>query len=90
MKLTLEKLWNEYFAEECAAMDTEEQRALARQVTELHKEASALLTEEQIAVTEKHTALLCELQETFVKSAFFKGCRFACAFLLALESTKEL
>ncbi len=30
MGKTLERLWNEYLADECAVMDTEEERTLAK------------------------------------------------------------
>ena len=82
MKLTLEKLWNEYFAEECAAMNSEEERALSKRAIELHKGVIELLTKEQNDAIEGYIDALFEIQESFVKKAFFKGCEFATAFLL--------
>lgn len=81
MKETLEKLWKEYFAEECAATDTEEERALAKKALEMHKTVNELLTKEQIVATEKYIDALFEMQDSFVKKAFFKGCEFAISFL---------
>ena len=83
MKNTLETLWYEYFAEECAAIDTEEERALAKKAIDWSREANESLTKEQLEVVEKHVEALCELQEAFVKKAFYKGCRFASSFFLA-------
>ena len=82
MKETLEKLWNEYFAEECAIIDTAKERALAKKAVEIHKTANELLTEEQRVVVEKHIETLCEIQEAFVKKAFFKGGEFVASFFL--------
>ncbi len=82
MRETLEKLWNEYFAEECAALDTEEERALVRRAAEAHKTANELLTKEQGAVMEQYVETVYEIQNCFGKKAFVKGCEFAVAFLL--------
>lgn len=81
MKETLEKLWKEYFAEECATTDTEEERTLAKKALEMHKTVNELLTKEQIVATEKYIDALFEMQDSFVKKAFFKGCEFAISFL---------
>ena len=54
MKHTLEKLWDEYFAEECAVIDTEEERMFLRKAAEVHKKASELLTKEQNNAIEKY------------------------------------
>lgn len=81
MRATLEKLWSEYFAEECAAIDTEEERALAKKAIDLGRAVNESLTKEQLDAVEKHIEALCELQEVFVRKAFYKGCRFASSFL---------
>ena len=81
MKKTLEKLWKEYFAEECAAIDTEEERTLAKKALDMHKMVNELLTKEQIVATEKYIDALFEMQNSFAKKAFFKGCEFATSFL---------
>ena len=82
MKNTLEKLWNEYFAEECAAMDTAEEKALIKKAGELHKIANESLSREQKDATENYIEALYEMQDCFGKKAFFKGCEFATSFLL--------
>ena len=47
MKETLEKLWNEYLLDECAGIDTNEERELTKNTAELHEKANALLNKEQ-------------------------------------------
>ena len=54
MKETLKKLWNEYFIDECAAIDNEEERVLIRRAGELHDGVNELLTEEQVEIFEKY------------------------------------
>ena len=44
MKETLERLWNEYLLDECAAIDTDEERNLTKEAVELHEKANILLT----------------------------------------------
>jgi len=89
MKQPLEKLWNEYFADECSVIDTEEERALGKKAVEMHEAAGESLTAEQIAVIEKYVDVLCELQNSFVKKAFFKGCEFCASFLLKIGLKDE-
>lgn len=81
MKQILEKIWDEYFAEECALIDTMEERVLVKRTGEMHKAANELLTEEQRKVVEKYIEALYEIQSCFVKKAFFKGCEFTTSFL---------
>ena len=80
MTETLEKLWNEYFAEECALINTAEERVLVKKAVELRKTANELLTKEQSEAMEKHMEVLYEIQDFSVKKAFFKGCEFAISF----------
>lgn len=82
MKAPLERLWNEHFAEECAAIDTEEERALMKKVAAMYEAINGLLTAEESNALERYTEALCELQSSFLKKAFFKGCEFSAAFLL--------
>ena len=82
MKDLLEELWSEHFAEECAAIHTEEERALIKRAAEMHKTANELLTKEQCEAVEEYIEALYEIQGFFVKRAFFKGCEFTTAFLL--------
>ena len=81
MKETLEKLWNEYFAEKCSAIDTEEERELIKKSAEMHKTLDELLTKEQSDAIEKYVEILYEIQGFFIKKAFFKGCEFATSFI---------
>ncbi len=89
MKETLEKLWNEYFAEECAAIHTQEERVLAKKAIEIHKSVNELLTKEQNAAVEKYIETLLEMQDAFIKKAFFKGCEFTISFLLGVGDSKK-
>ena len=84
MKEALESLWNEYLAETCAVMDTDEERTLTKEVLEKHKIAIDLLTKEQHTAVENYVDALCEIQAIFVKKAFFKGCYFSASFLIEL------
>ena len=89
MKKTLEKLWNEYLLDECAKIDTDEERNLTRKTAELHEKANALLNKEQKDAVEKYVDALCDIESLFVKKAFFKGCEFAVSFLLETRSFEE-
>ena len=89
MKATLEKLWNEYLSDECAAMDTEEERELTKKAVELHEKANVLLNKEQQDAVEKYVDALCEVEALFVKKAFFKGCEFAVSFLSEVGNLGE-
>ena len=80
MREILEKLWNEYFAEECAVIDTEEEGTLIRKAAEMHQKANELLTKEQSDALEKCIEALYEAQSFCVKKAFFKGVKLAIAF----------
>ena len=82
MKETLEKLWNEYLFDECAAIDTDEERELTKKAVELQEKANALLNKEQKEAVEKYVDILCDVDALFVKKAFFRGCEFAVSFLL--------
>lgn len=82
MKETLEKLWNECFLDECAAIDTDEERKLTKNTAELHEKANALLNKEQEEAVEKYVDALRNIEDLFAKKAFFKGCEFAASFFL--------
>ena len=82
MKETLEKLWNEYFADECAVMNTEQERSLIKKAVQAQKTAYELLTKEQSEATQKYIEILYEMQGFFGKKAFFLGCEFATSFFL--------
>ena len=89
MKETLEKLWNEYLANECSAISTDEERNLTRKTVELHKKANTLLNNNQISAVEKYVDALCDIEALFVKKAFFKGCEFSISFLLEALNFKN-
>ena len=89
MKETLERLWNEYLLDECAAINTDEERKLTRRTLELHEKANALLNKEQEAAVEKYVDALCDIEVLFAKKAFFKGCEFAVSFLLESGNFEE-
>ncbi len=80
MHKAFEKLWNEYFAEKCAAIHTNEERTLIKKAAEMQKAANKLLTKEQSEVAQKYIEALHELHGLFVKKAFFEGCEFAMSF----------
>ena len=82
MKETLEKLWNEYLLDECAKIDTVEERNLTKKTVKLHEKVNALLNDEQEEAVEKYADALCDLEALFVKKAFLKGCEFTASFLL--------
>ena len=82
MKDTLEKLWNEYLLEECAKIDTIEERRLTKKAIELHEKVDSLLDNTQKDAVEKYIDALSDLESLFVKKAFFKGCEFSLSFLL--------
>ena len=92
MKETLELLWKEYFAEKCATIETDEERALIKKAVERHKEVSEMLSKEENDAVEKYVEVLYEAQASFNKKAFFKGCKFAASFILEmgiLEKNKD-
>ena len=81
MKKELEKLWNEYFSDECSNVDSDEERKLIKYAVELHEKVFAILNEEQQNAVEKYVDALYDMEDIFVKKAFFKGCEFAVSFL---------
>ena len=88
MKKTIEKLWDEYLMDECAAIEDNEERELTKKVAELHKAANALLDVKQQMAVEEYVETLSDLEALFVKKAFFKGCEFAVSFLLEARDPK--
>ena len=89
MKETLEKLWNEYLMDECAAIDTDEERLLTKKTVDLHEKANTLLNKEQADAVEQYVDALCDIEALFVKKAFCKGCEFAVSFLLDAQNPKK-
>lgn len=86
MNSTLEILWNEYFAEKCAELDTNEERVLIKEATETHEAINDLLTNEQSVILEKYVETLHQLHACECKKAFFKGCRISAGFLMDVIS----
>ena len=82
MKETLEKLWDEYLSDECATIETEEEKILTKKAVELHEIANNLLNDVQQNAVEKYIDALCDIEALFVKKAFLKGCEFSVSFLL--------
>lgn len=89
MKETLEKLWNEYLLDECAVIDTDEERNLTKKAAELHEKANALLNKEQQEAIEKYVDALFDIEALFAKNAFCKGCEFAVSFLLEARNLEK-
>ena len=85
MKKTIEKLWDEYFSDECARIETDEERKFTKNSIALHEKANALLSKEQEDAVDKYIDSLCSINSLFVKKAFFKGCKFALSFLFETE-----
>ena len=89
MNMTMETLWNEFLAGECAAARTDEERTLMRRVAEAHAELKARLTPEQSAADEAYTEAVYELQSCLMKKAFFCGCELASSFILTVSAAKK-
>ncbi len=89
MKETLEKLWSNYLLDECATMDSDEERALTKKMGELHEQANALLNQSQQEAIDQFVEALYDLEALFVKKAFFKGCEFAVAFLWESRNSEK-
>lgn len=82
MEETLEKLWNEYLSEKCAAIETEEERVLVRNAAEMHKRVNELITGEQKVAMEAFVEASYRNQFFYAKKAFMIGCKFAASFFL--------
>lgn len=85
MKETLEKLWQEYLFDDCALVNSLEERELTKKAGELREKLNELLSEEQRLVTEKYIDTLCDIDFIFAKKAFLKGCEFTVSFLLEAQ-----
>ena len=89
MKNVIEKLWDEYFSEECAVLNTEEEKELIERVVKAQKEANELLNREQREKVEKFVETLHEMHGISLKKAFCSGCEFATSFLLETSGLKR-
>ena len=90
MKEKLEKLWNEYFFEECSVIETEEERSLLKNLSTMREAACRSLTKEQNEAVEKSIEALYKMQGAFIKKAFFKGCEFAVSIIIESGSYGKL
>ena len=81
MKKATEHLWWEYMAEECARIETEEEKKAMKELTRVGEELRKPLTEEQNTLLDKFAESLGSLQSCFMEKAFVKGIRFATSFL---------
>ena len=82
MKLTLEKLWNEYFSDACSLIHTTEERELMKNTVRMHEKLNLLINKEQQDAVEKYVDALQDVESLFIKKAFLKGCEFATSFLI--------
>ena len=85
MKKITESLWNDYLADECAMLDTEEEKDLSKRISETHEELAKTFTKEQNKAIDALIDLLCELDGILAKKAFTKGCELTANFLLELK-----
>ena len=81
MQQTLDKLWNEYLSEECAKIETDEERALNTKAAEMHEKLNSLLDEEESEALQSYIDAVYEGEEAFIKKAFFKGVELALALV---------
>ena len=70
MKQTLEKLWNDYLADECAAVSSDEERKLAKITVELHEKVNSTLNEAQKNEVEEYVDALFDVEAIFLKKHF--------------------
>ena len=85
----IEKLWDEYFSEECAVLDTVEEKELIDRVVKAQTLTNELLNKEQRESVENFVGTLHEMHGISLKKAFCKGCEFATSFLLELQGYKK-
>ena len=65
MSILSEQLWNEYFAEKSATIETEEEKALLKRTIEKHNDVNAILTEAQKKSVEQYVETVYEMQGAF-------------------------
>ena len=81
MTKNIEKLWLEFFSDECAKIETEEERALVKKSAQMHEKLESVLNENQSAALEKYVDSIYESEAAFIKKAFFKGAEFTLSFI---------
>ena len=67
MDLLTEKLWNEYFAEECSRLDTNEERELIKKAGKLHELMNETLSIEHRETMEEYIETSYAIQRLFTK-----------------------
>ena len=88
MEEILEKLWNDYLSDECAAINTEKERKLTESTALLCDNLQVLLNSDQKEALEKYIDSLSDINCIFAKKAFITGCKFTANFLLGVIITK--
>ena len=89
MRKMLDELWNNYFAEECAVITTDEERALLKRTGTLREALNKLITTEQRELLDRYVEALYEIEGIFNKKIFFSGCKFAATFFFELDFYKN-
>ena len=87
MKESLEKLWNEYFSDECAIISSEVERNFMKTAADLREKAVDLLNEQQCEAMDKYIEALYDSEALLLKKAFFKGCDFGASFILEISKS---
>ena len=85
MKEILNKLWDEYYSEECATLTTRDEREHARRIAEERLLLDGLLDTEQRNALDRYQAELYSAHERLLKKAFFKGCRLSLSLICASD-----
>ena len=81
MKSDVEGLWSDYLSDECARIDTDEERRLVKGIVTLHDAVNGVLDDRQRDLVDRYVDELLSVQAAFAKKAFFKGCEFATSFM---------
>ncbi len=89
MKDLLEKIWNEYFCELCSEIENKKERALLKNVCEMHEALNKLLTKEQNEVLDKYVEAIYENQAHFIKKAFFRRSEFTTSFIFEVRNVTK-
>jgi len=79
--MTLEKLWNECLSEECAVIDTDEEREAMAKAIRMRERVDILLDKAGKAALGDYVDAVYAMEALFVKKAFIKGCKFSVSFL---------
>ena len=82
MKDVLNRVWHEYFSDECLRVDTDEERRLLGCAADASEELNRLLTAEDRRAVERYADAIYAMQDVLIKKAFFKGCEFAVTFVI--------